>query len=191
MARPRSEDKRNAILTAATEVFADRGLGAATSAISSAAGIAEGTLFTYFKTKDDLVNVLYRELKLEAGDAVMAGYPRRKSVKERLRHLWNAHLTWGLANPKALQTLKQMEVWSGLSAESRVAGAAPFAEANAMAETDEGIRLLRPHLSVEMIAAVMKALAEVTMEFMRQAPRKADRYRELGFDMLWAAITKD
>ena len=65
MARPKSEDKRNAILSAATEVFAERGLSAATSAISTAAGVAEVPLFTYFKTKDELINALYREIKLE------------------------------------------------------------------------------------------------------------------------------
>jgi len=60
-ARPKSEDKRNAILDAATRLFAERGLTAApTSEISKQAGIAEGTLFTYFKTKDDLINALYR-----------------------------------------------------------------------------------------------------------------------------------
>ncbi len=51
MARPKSEDKRNAILDAATRVFAERGLTAApTSEISRRAGVADGTLFTYFKT---------------------------------------------------------------------------------------------------------------------------------------------
>ena len=65
MARPKSEDKRNAILDAATRVFAERGLAAApTSEISRRAGVADGTLFTYFKTKDDLINALYREIKL-------------------------------------------------------------------------------------------------------------------------------
>src|SRR5277367_4109427 len=77
MARPKSEDKRNAILSAATEVFAERGLSAATSAISTAAGVAEGTLFTYFKTKDELINALYREIKLELADAMMSEFPRR------------------------------------------------------------------------------------------------------------------
>ena len=43
MARPKSEDKRNAILDAATRVFAERGLTAApTSEISKQAGVAEG-----------------------------------------------------------------------------------------------------------------------------------------------------
>jgi AcrR family transcriptional regulator len=52
MARPKSDDKRNAILTAAIATFAARGVWSTpTSAISKAAGIAEGTLFTYFGTK--------------------------------------------------------------------------------------------------------------------------------------------
>jgi AcrR family transcriptional regulator len=78
VARPRSEDKRNAILNAATRVFAERGLTAApTSEISKEAGVAEGTLFTYFRTKDDLMNSLYQEIKLEVADAMMSGAFRR------------------------------------------------------------------------------------------------------------------
>ena len=64
MAKPKSENKRNAILSAATQVFAERGLGAPTAAITGAAWIAEGSLFTYFKTKDELINALYRELRV-------------------------------------------------------------------------------------------------------------------------------
>jgi AcrR family transcriptional regulator len=52
-------------LDAATRVFAERGLTAAPrSDISKQAGVAEGNLFTYFKTKDDLIKALYREIKL-------------------------------------------------------------------------------------------------------------------------------
>src|ERR1700678_4708956 len=100
MARPKSEDKRNAILSAATEVFADRGLSAATSVISSVAGVAEGTLFTYFKTKDELINALYREIKLELADAMMSEFPRKKSVHTRLRHVWDGYVNWGVNNPE-------------------------------------------------------------------------------------------
>ena len=79
MARPKSEDKRNAILEAATRLFAERGLAAApTSTISNWAGVAEGTLFTYFRTKDDLTNSLYREIKLELADAMMSDFPKEE-----------------------------------------------------------------------------------------------------------------
>jgi AcrR family transcriptional regulator len=49
MAKPKSEDKPNAILAAASHVFAERGLGARTVAITRASGIAEGSLFTNFR----------------------------------------------------------------------------------------------------------------------------------------------
>src|SRR5438105_815975 len=99
MAKPKSEDRRNAILSAAAQVFAERGMGAPTAAISSVAEVAEGSLFTYFKTKDDLINALYREIKLELGDAMMSDFPRKKSLRHRLEHVWNRYVDWGVANP--------------------------------------------------------------------------------------------
>ncbi len=189
MARPKSEDKRNAILSAATQVFAERGLGAATSAISSAAGVAEGTLFTYFKTKDELVNALYREIKLELADAMMSGFPRKKSVRHRLQHVWNQYVEWGVANPMQHRVLKQIEVWGGLTEESKAAGSAPFAEIQMMAE-DAAARRIFQELPQQFIAATMSSLAETTMNFMRQNPDKAEMYRNSGFDVLWAGITR-
>jgi len=102
MARPKSEDKRNAVLDAATRLFAERGLNAApTSEISKQAGVAEGTLFTYFKTKDDLINALYREIKLELADAMMSDFPRKKKVGTRLRHVWDGYVNWALRIPSS------------------------------------------------------------------------------------------
>jgi AcrR family transcriptional regulator len=54
--------------------------------------VAEGTLFTYFKTKDDLINALYREIKLELADAMMSGFLRKKTVRTRLRHVWDGYV---------------------------------------------------------------------------------------------------
>src|ERR1700677_5061697 len=134
MAKPKSEDRRNSILSAATQVFAERGLSAPTAAITSAAGIAEGSLFTYFKTKDELINALYRDLKLELTDAMMSGFPRKQSVRHRLEHVWNGYVQWGVTNPAQQKVLKQIQVWGGLTEESKQAGFAPFAEIQRMAE---------------------------------------------------------
>lgn len=53
MARPKSEDKKQALLEAATVAFAQSGIAASTALIARNAGVAEGTLFRYFATKDD------------------------------------------------------------------------------------------------------------------------------------------
>src|SRR6202162_6750800 len=119
MAKPKSEDKRNAILSAAAQVFAERGLGAPTAAITSAAGIAEGSLVTDFKTKDELINALYRELKLELADAMMSDFPRKKNVRTRLQHVWDRYVNWGIANPKQRKVLAQLTVSEVLTKASR------------------------------------------------------------------------
>src|SRR5580693_6638793 len=150
MARPRSEDKRNAILDAATHVFAERGLSAApTSEISKLAGVAEGTLFTYFKTKDDLINALYRAIKLELADAMMSGFPRKKSVRARLRHVWDGYVNWGRTNPEQRRVLAQLHVSGMLLKESIETGSAPFVEMQSTIRDAIDQHILRADLPME------------------------------------------
>jgi AcrR family transcriptional regulator len=68
VARPRSDEKRADILAAAGRVIGDFGPSAPTARIAKEAGVAEGTIFIYFDTKDELLNELYLELK-ETGEA--------------------------------------------------------------------------------------------------------------------------
>jgi AcrR family transcriptional regulator len=189
LAKPKSEDKRNGILAAAVQVFAERGLGAPTAAITSAAGIAEGSLFTYFKTKDELINALYRELKLELADAMMSGFPRKQSVRHRLEQVWNSYVRWGVANPDQQKVLKKIQVWGGLTEESKQAGYAPFTEIQRMTE-DAVTQRIYKDVPQAFIGATLSALAEMTMEFMVREPERAEMYRSSGFEMLWAAITR-
>ena len=191
MARPKSEDKRNAILDAATRLFAERGLTAApTSEISKQAGVAEGTLFTYFKTKDDLINALYREIKLELADALMSDFPRKRNVRTRLRHVWDRYVHWGVANPEQRKVLAQL-CWSDvLTKEAKDAGSAPFVEVQTMIrEAMEG-RVFRDDLPVELVSKSLGALAEATMDLTALHPTKANEYRDSGFEMFWSGITK-
>jgi AcrR family transcriptional regulator len=191
VARPKSEDKRNAILDAATRLFAERGLAAApTSEISKRAGIAEGTLFTYFETKDDLINSLYRELKLELADAMMSDFPRKKNVRTRLRHVWDRYVNWGIANPKQRKVLAQLQVSKVLTRESKAAGSAPFVEFQTMIRDAIEGRVFRNDLPVELISKSLAVLVEATVDLAESNPSKANKYLDSGFQMFWASITK-
>lgn len=176
-------------MESAIAIFAERGLAAPTSAISSEAGVAEGTLFAYFATKDDLLNALYREIKRDLADSMMAGFPRKKSLRERLRHVWNAYITWGLEQQAAHRVLRQLDVWGGLTAESREAGVAPFLEIKALAELALEQQILRP-MPFEFLGAVFASMAEVTMETVRKNPGDAEASQALGFEILWAGVTR-
>jgi TetR/AcrR family fatty acid metabolism transcriptional regulator len=55
-------DKRQRIIKAATKVFADFGFfNAKISQIAQIAGVADGTIYLYFKSKDDLLITIFEE----------------------------------------------------------------------------------------------------------------------------------
>ena len=86
-------DKREAILRAATQVFARRGFFQSQVAdIARAAGVAAGTVYLYFRSKDDLlVSIFERTMKewLAEGRAAIGG---AGDAPERLRRIARVHL---------------------------------------------------------------------------------------------------
>jgi AcrR family transcriptional regulator len=191
VARPKSEDKRIAILDAATHLVAERGLAASpTSEISKRADVAEGTLFIYFKTKDDLINSLYRQIKLELADAMMSDFPRKKNVRAKLQHVWDRYVNWGIANPAQRKVLAQL-CWSDvLTKEAKDAGSAPFVEIQTMIRDAIEGRVFRDDLPVELVSKSLGALAEATMDLTTLHPSKGNEYRASGFEMFWSGLTK-
>jgi AcrR family transcriptional regulator len=190
MARPRSEDKRNAILDAAVAEFASRGVWTTpTSAISRAAGVAEGTLFTYFASKEVLVNELYRALKTELAERMLADWPEAADPRTRFRHIWDRYVDWGVDNPEKGKVVSQLKVSDQVSEESRMAGMAPFVRLEAMAEDCIRKQLIRDQ-PLPFLGAMFGAMAEATMVFVAQAKNKKDRsaYRAAGFETFWQGI---
>jgi TetR/AcrR family transcriptional regulator, fatty acid metabolism regulator protein len=85
--------KRDAILRAAIDVFAERGyFNAQVADVARAAGVAAGTVYLYFKSKDDLlVSIFERSMRdgLALGRTAVAGLD---DPRERLRRLARGHL---------------------------------------------------------------------------------------------------
>jgi AcrR family transcriptional regulator len=188
MARPKSEDKRQAILIAATQVFAEHGLNAPMLAVSNAARVAEGTVFTYFPTKDDLLNALYRSIKRDVDIAISRRFPRRDDVRYRLRHVWNAYVGWGIAHPLQRKIIAQIEVIASLNPQSKAAAEAPFERVQGLVEAAIIQRICRD-LPPRFIVALLATLAETTIDFILQNPGNIEVYRNSGFNVLWAGIT--
>lgn len=190
MARPKSEDKRNALLDSALRVFAEQGLGAPTSKIAKGAGVAEGTLFNYFETKDELLNQLYLELKAQLRDIMLPGYPRDKDLKSRLRHAWHTYVGWGVENPEKRKAMALLMMSDRVTDASKTAGSEAFNDIGQHMQEGSTCGALRDQ-PVAFTAAIMRSLAETTMDFMSNEPEQAERYCEAGFEAYWNAIAKD
>lgn len=189
MARPKSDDKRSAILAAAVRVLVKDGLGAATAAIAAEAGVANGSLFTYFPTKSALYNELYRELKAGMASAALVGVPTEGSLRDRFSAAWTSWMTWAVQNPEHRRVLNLLAVADDLSDETRQYGHAVMAPLAALMEQGRADGPLR-HAPIRYVGALMNAVAEATMDAMRaeRDPALADARCVEGFDALWRLI---
>src|SRR5258707_13882535 len=91
-ADPARADKRDAILRAAIDLFAERGFfNAQVADVARAAGVAAGTVYLYFRSKDDLLASIFERAMREAfaeGRAALAGV---RDPAERLRVFARLH----------------------------------------------------------------------------------------------------
>src|SRR5271165_5908544 len=88
-ARPaRGGDKRERILDAAVRVFAKKGFYATrVSEVAKAAGVADGTIYLYFKSKDELLVSLFEDRVERLLAFLHNELPRIPSASERLRRI--------------------------------------------------------------------------------------------------------
>jgi TetR/AcrR family fatty acid metabolism transcriptional regulator len=115
--RPRSSQidapvsaKRDAILRAAIDVFADRGyFNAQVADVARAAGVAAGTVYLYFQNKDHLLTSIFeRSMRDGLADGRTAVAALRDPC-ERLRRLARGHLA-RLGNDRNLAIVFQVEL---------------------------------------------------------------------------------
>lgn len=117
-------DKREAILAAALRLIARLGLHATPmSAVAREAGVAAGTLYLYFPSKEAMINALYLELVEDRNRAIGASaeppdvLPR--DARAALWEGWYALARWHLDRPDASRVLQQCQASAILTDQTR------------------------------------------------------------------------
>ena len=175
MARPRSEDKRNAIISAVPRVIATHGLSAPTAMIAQEAGVSNGSLFTYFETKADLLNQLYVELKAEMAAAALDGLPVGAELRDQVSHIWSNWMGWAVSNPEKRCALAQLDVSDEITPANRAAAHKAMVDIGGLLERSRANGSVR-EAPMEFVVALVNSLADATMDFMVQDPKNADEY---------------
>lgn len=190
MARPKSEDKKQALLEAATAAIAQQGIAASTAMIARNAGVAEGTLFRYFPTKDDLFNGLYLHLKGSLCQTMLAGLQDATTPKEVTRGIWNSYIDWGVHNPLGHRAIRRMAVSEKITAETRQQVTDMFPDLHKLCQ-----RSVREIYLTDAFRAfgdaLFLSLAETTIEFASHEPARAAEFTALGFDAMWLALAEE
>lgn len=92
--------KKQLILDTALALFVKQGFyGTSTAQIAKQAGVATGTLFHHFQSKDELMNQLFLSIKQDFATNIINSKQDSGDLKQDAQHLWNISIQWAMDNP--------------------------------------------------------------------------------------------
>ncbi len=105
-AAPPTQGKRERILDAAVKVFAAEGFyNAKVSQIAEAAGVADGTIYLYFKSKDELLISLFEDRMDRVLETLRGALGEPGGAIARLRRVIELHLELIEQNPEMAEVI--------------------------------------------------------------------------------------
>ncbi|HEX7174111.1 MAG TPA: TetR/AcrR family transcriptional regulator [Pyrinomonadaceae bacterium] len=190
-ARAAVADKREAILRAATGVFAKNGyFNSKVADVARVAGVADGTVYLYFKSKEDILHSIFERNTSEAIAEGREELAKIADPRERLRRIARHHLE-RLGSDRDLAIVFQVEL-RGSTKFMEEFSAAGLAEYLGLIREvfEEGQRdgVFRRELNAKLVAKVIfGALDEMATNWILSKRRyklapMADEVLEIFFD---------
>jgi TetR/AcrR family transcriptional repressor of multidrug resistance operon len=142
-------DRPAAIRRALRDLVADHGFhGASMSAVAAAAGVATGTAYVHYESKEELVYATYLEIKQDLGEAVVADLDPEATPRARYGQIWRATYRHLREDPGRARFLTQVEE-------------SPFRETAHRRVLEQGDRLLDEAARPDVVGLLVPLPVEV------------------------------
>ena len=149
-------DRRAAVMQAALALFAERGFhGTRVPDVAERAGVATGTIYRYFATKEALVNAIYRDRKLAHAEAVARSFDASLPAEQQVVDAWRAMVAVAHADPVAFRFLELHHHADYLDADSRAASDQAIASPLAFVTAGQDAGLLRKDLGAAVLTSLV------------------------------------
>ncbi len=185
-------DKKQLLLNAALKLFVEYGFhGTPTSLIAKEAGVANGTLFHYFKTKDELIVALYVDIKSRMSAHVFENARGHATFKETVKEQYLASLYWALDNQlqfRFVEQFKNSPYLAQIAPQEMEASLKPFYD---MLHKGIKDKIIKPHPVDMLFTLISSQTYGINQYLIAQNLPKAKQHQVISesFEMLWAMIT--
>jgi len=190
-AAERPDDKREAVLRAALELFAERGFhGTAVPEIAERAKVAAGTIYRYFDGKEALVNALFKRYKTALAATLMGDFPFDGTPRQQFHHFFVRAMLFAKKEKLALQFLEAHHHAPYLDAESRAIEERTLEPARLFFEQADRLKITRrvkPEALGAMVWGAIVGLLKAGWEGRLEVDAKVEQGVE---DALWDALRK-
>ncbi len=187
--KSKDELKEGIIIRATLQLIFREGLaGLKMSDIAKQASIAVGTLYIYFKNKEDLLNHLFLHFKRESMTQLAQKIDFSLPFKVNFKQLWFNYLTYAIDNPEQATLLEQLHC-------------SPYLRPEVIEETDKLLQPIREMLNEgkrqmliknidnELILAFLSGSINLIARRFSENDRKlSPEQREQTFEMTWDAV---
>ncbi len=192
-------DKRDKIFEAAITLFAADGFWkTSTARIAKEAGVANGTLFNCFGSKDVLIDEIYAGLKGELFAAISTDMPMVSDLEVRLFHVWSAVVTWALEHDVRWRLMEQLRASELVSSEVRSTVAEGFQPFHQMIEqglADKDLAPLPVQYHIEVLTGQVMALVTYLSADLETGPKSGPKTGQdrtamiaAGFECYWDGV---
>ncbi len=101
-------DKKEAIFEAMLELISKHGFHSSPmSEVAKQANVAAGTIYHYFKSKDELICALYLKIKSQSNEMLLKNDDPSKAFKDRFRQFYLQNFNYFTKNTKEFYFLEQ------------------------------------------------------------------------------------
>jgi len=189
--RTKDEQKRIAIRDATIIEVVKGGLTSASIAkIAKRAKLAQGTIYLYFDTKEDLLRQTYIEIKHMMRDSLMNHYDPSGDSATNIRDVWFALLEYAISHPNHFTFAEYITSANlfGEREEPELKKIEKEMKAVILTAIEDGTLIDAPYESLQVIlVAPVNALSKkITM----QKQRISKQVKVKTFDLIWQGIAK-
>jgi len=185
-------NKKQQLLDSALSLFVNQGIDAtSTASIAKHAGVANGTLFHHFPSKEVLVLALYKNIKQDFAMQIQPFKFDENNLKEQVKLVWEQAIDWALINADKQQFCLQVSQYHQLSGRIKTQ---VFAEAFSflplLIQFGQQHKIIANYPLELMIDNAHGQFISSSM-YLINNPDLVDNsiYREATFDMFWKAFS--
>lgn len=185
-------DKQEQILQAALKLFVENGFhGTPTSRIAQEAGVSNGTLFHYYKTKDELVVALYIYIKTNFTGCIDKARIEGETIKSSFKRMYISSMYWAIGNPVEFRFTQQFHSSPYLSMVSHEEILKQTRYLMDFMQEAINVRVLKP-LPVDMLFTLISSHISGINEYLVASKVDSEKQKEIidqSFDLIWDMIT--
>ncbi len=186
------KNKREKIIDSALMMFVENGFeGSPTSKIAKNAGVATGTLFHYFKTKEELINILYLEIKSQLIDNMKLEIDELTTIRQKIETMWKNAVKWGMWNPAGTKFFAMFGTSPHITKLTREQGFQSFGFAVKIMQQGQEQDILKDVPILMLMEMVGNMIHSSTNYFLNNPEQfENDEFRSKIFLLLWDSMKR-